>query len=140
MVGLGNTSNKDNMCFGCSPQNPIGLQLTFKLDGDKVYTTFKPRDEHQGYSGYMHGGLISTLMDETMAQWLWLHDIPCMTVEMTIRYSLAVLVGQELAVEAWCVAQRRNKLYEMAGRLILPDGRVAVRSEAKFLRVEGIKY
>ncbi|MTI85827.1 MAG: PaaI family thioesterase [Firmicutes bacterium] len=126
----------DHMCFGCSPHNPIGLKMKFFQHGDIVYTTFKADVEHQGYNGYMHGGLISTLLDETMAQWLWIRNIPCMTAEMTVRYSEGVPIGRELRVESRCVDQRRDRLFEIEGKIILPGGNVAVRSTAKFLRID----
>lgn len=128
--------NVDHMCFACSPNNPIGLKLEFKLEGDKVYTTFRPRKEHQGYNGCMHGGLISTLLDETMAQWLWLRGITCMTAEMTTRFSLAVPIGRELRVESRCISERKGRFFEMEAKLILADGTVAAYSRAKFLRVK----
>jgi len=137
---LDTTGIVDHMCFGCSPNNPIGLKLKFQWEGDTVYTTFRAGKEHQGYNGHMHGGLISTLLDETMAQWLWLRNIPCMTAEMTVRYSRAVPIDQELRVEAQCVSERRGRLFEMQGKVILAGGTVAVRSTAKFLVVSIDKF
>lgn len=125
----------DHMCFGCSPKNPIGLKMKFQWDGRTVYTTFTGKKEHQGYNGYMHGGIISTVLDETMAQWLWMQDIPCMTAEMTVRYSLGVPIEQEVRVESHCTGDRRGKVFEMEGKIILPGGKVAVRSKAKFMRI-----
>jgi acyl-coenzyme A thioesterase PaaI-like protein len=124
-----------NMCFGCSQDNPIGLKLEFKLQGDTCRAVFRPDQIHQGWNGYMHGGLISTLLDEAMGQWLWLSKIPGMTAEMTTRFSLGVPIGEEITVEAWCEGQR-GRLYELAARVILPDGKVAARAGAKFLRVQ----
>lgn len=125
----------DHMCFGCSPYNPIGLKLKFQWEGDTLYTIFNAGEEHQGYNGYMHGGLISTLLDETMAQWLWKREIPCMTAEITVRFSKGVPIDRELRVESRCVLERKDRLFEMEALLILNDGTVAARSTAKFLRV-----
>lgn len=124
----------DNMCFGCSPNNPIGLKLEFTMDGDVCRTTYTPGELHQGYNGCMHGGLISSLLDEVMANWLWLRGIWAMTAEMTTRFSLAVPIGQTLNLEAEKI-NGRGRLFNMAGRLILPDGRVAAHATAKFLQI-----
>ncbi|MCF8011239.1 MAG: PaaI family thioesterase [Clostridiales bacterium] len=130
-------NTKDHMCFACSPHNPIGLKLKFKQEGKKVYTTFNPGEEHQGYNGFMHGGLISTLLDETMAQWLWLKEIPAMTAEITLRYSKPVPIDQELRVEAACISEYRGKVYDMQADLILSrDNSVAVKAKAKFMPVD----
>ena len=123
-----------NMCFGCSLANPIGLKLRFVLENDICRATFLPEARHQGWNGFMHGGLISTLLDEAMGQWLWLNKINCMTAEMTTRFRRGVAIGEQLTVEAWCEGQR-GRIYELSGRLLLSDGTVAAKAEARFLRV-----
>ncbi|OPX89727.1 MAG: Thioesterase superfamily protein [Pelotomaculum sp. PtaB.Bin117] len=126
---------EDNMCFACSARNPIGLKLKFEQDGDICRTYFIARTEHQGWNGVLHGGLVATLLDEVMAQWLWVRDIATMTAEITTRYSKAVPVGERLTLEANLLSDRR-RLVEMTGRLILPDGTVAARAKAKFLKMD----
>lgn len=128
--------NENHMCFGCSDRNPIGLKLKFKLAGDICRTEFTAGEVHQGWNGYMHGGLIAALLDETMAWWLWLKEIPIMTAEMTTRYSLGVPVNEKLVVESWCEADKKGKIFEMAAHIVLPDGKVAVRAKAKFMKVD----
>lgn len=125
----------NHMCFGCSPHNPIGFKLNFELVDNVCRTTFIAEGNYQGWSGYMHGGLIATLLDETMANWLWLNNIRTMTAEMTTRFSLAVPVNVPLVVESEKISGR-GRLFIMEGRLILPDGRVAARATAKFLRLK----
>lgn len=124
------------MCFGCSDRNPIGLKLKFKMDGEKCRTEFTAGDVHQGWNGYVHGGLIAALLDETMAWWLWLKGISIMTAEMTTRYSLGIPVKQKLVVESWCEGVKRDRIFEMAAHIILPDGNVAARARAKFMKVD----
>jgi acyl-coenzyme A thioesterase PaaI-like protein len=52
------------MCFVCGIDNPIGLHLSFYTDEEgRCIARFRPKPEHQGYPGHLHGGLISTLLD-----------------------------------------------------------------------------
>jgi acyl-coenzyme A thioesterase PaaI-like protein len=52
------------MCFVCGIDNPIGLHLAFYTDEEgRCIARFRPKSEHQGYPGHLHGGLISTLLD-----------------------------------------------------------------------------
>ena len=51
-------------CFGCSPNNPIGLHLEFYEDGDYIVSTWHPEHNYQGWVDTMHGGILSTLIDE----------------------------------------------------------------------------
>ena len=56
-------------CFGCAPENPAGLHMEFFEDGDQVLCFWRPQDNLQGWVGVLHGGIVSTLIDET-ACWL----------------------------------------------------------------------
>jgi len=126
---------KNNMCFACSPVNPIGLHLSFTMDKDVCYTFFTAGDNHQGWDGFVHGGLLVTLLDEVMAQWLWQKRIYAMTAEMKVRFSLPVTVGQEVLVKAQC-EKAHGKLYQLTARIVLPDGRRAVKAEGKYLTLQ----
>lgn len=127
-----------NMCFACSAHNPIGLKLKFEQDGDICRSYFVAGPEHQGWNGVLHGGLVATLLDEVMAQWLWARDFTAMTAEITTRYSKAVPLGEKLTLEAGLIADR-GRVVEMTGRLFLADGTVAARSKAKFLKMDSEK-
>jgi len=124
-----------NMCFGCSQKNPIGLKLQFIIEGDLCRSAFTAGPDHQGWNGCVHGGIISTLLDEVMAQWIWLQDIPAATAEMTIRFSKAVPIDLPLTLESRCTG-RKGKLFIMEGSIILPDGSVPCRATAKFLELK----
>ncbi len=54
-------------CFGCSPDHPHGLRLSFERFGEGVEARFIPTELQQGPVGLMHGGLITTVADETAA-------------------------------------------------------------------------
>lgn len=55
-------------CFGCDPDNPIGLRMTFTTDGTVVESLWDPVEYYQGYTNVLHGGIQATLMDE-IASW-----------------------------------------------------------------------
>ena len=37
------------MCFGCAPNNPMGLHMEFFEDGDDIVAFWKPKDVYQGW-------------------------------------------------------------------------------------------
>ena len=51
-------------CFGCCPENPIGLHMEFYEDGYYIVSTWHPEKNYQGWVKTMHGGILSTLIDE----------------------------------------------------------------------------
>jgi len=58
------TGKTDNQCFGCSPNNPIGLHLEFWEKGEEVIAKWIPRKSLQGFRDVLHGGIQATLLDE----------------------------------------------------------------------------
>jgi len=47
----------------------IGLHLRFYTDEEgRCVARFRPKPEHQGHPGQLHGGLVSTLLDTVMVR------------------------------------------------------------------------
>jgi hypothetical protein len=67
-----------NRCFACGADNPDGLHLEFLLAPDGSVVCFPAVSESfVGYPGYLHGGIIATLLDEAMSKapfWLTVKD------------------------------------------------------------------
>ena len=51
-------------CFGCAPNNPLGVKLEFYEDGDYIVSQWKPSSNYQGWLNTLHGGIQSVLLDE----------------------------------------------------------------------------
>ncbi|SHF61052.1 uncharacterized domain 1-containing protein [Desulforamulus putei DSM 12395] len=124
-----------NKCFACGQNNPIGLRLSIKHKDDICYTTFTPKPEHSGWLNVMHGGLLSTIMDEVMAHWLWSRGTPAMTVEMTVRYLKPVPIGEPIVVTARQQVDR-GRIANMEAEVTLADGTQVARATAKFIKTE----
>jgi acyl-coenzyme A thioesterase PaaI-like protein len=89
-------------CFGCSPDHPFGFRLRFTVAGDAVVTRFTPSVRHQGPLGLMHGGLVTTVADETAA-WAVLATTGKFgfTTGFEARLLNGVRVGQEAEARGW---------------------------------------
>ena len=55
-------------CFGCSPDNPIGLHMEFYEDGDYIVSTWHPEHNYQGWVDTMHGGILLTIRAKVTKQ------------------------------------------------------------------------
>lgn len=117
--------NEGNRCFVCGPGNPIGLGVRFSLDGDVCRATFTPQRQHAGYDSVTHGGIVFSLLDDVMANWLWLQGIKSFTARADIRYRAALPVGTPVRLEGE-LAKRRGRLAEMVGRVIRVDDETVV--------------
>ena len=63
------THDAQNRCFGCGAANPIGLHLEFARSEDGSVVCMKTvSDTFEGPPGYVHGGIIATMLDETMSK------------------------------------------------------------------------
>ena len=126
---------KDSMCFGCSPHNPIGLRLKFTEEGEICRSVFTSTREHEGWPGIMHGGILTTLLDEVMGNWLWFREIVAMTVELNVKFIKPVSIGQTITIEGK-MDEQKGRVIMLEGQILLPDGTVAVKATAKFIQVK----
>ena len=93
----GRLFGEDQPCFGCGPKHPHGFRLSFERIEDGVRTRFTPGEDHQGPISVMHGGLVSTLVDE-VAAWSLLAETGKFgfTTQMQVKFRAPVRVGVEL--------------------------------------------
>ena len=125
-------------CFGCGKKNPIGLQLVFKEEDEHYSTTFTARPEHQGYDGIMHGGLVSTVLDEVMARYIYAKGFNAVTARLDVRFRQPTPIGQQLTATAKITGKRGN-MYEVVGEITLPDGTITAQGKATIAVLEDIK-
>ena len=123
-------------CFVCGKENPIGLNITFKTDEERVYAAFKPDAKYMGYENTLHGGIAASLLDETMG---WSCSIKTKklyyTVELTVRYKKHIKVNEQLFVEAYMVKNRHLVGFAQA---VLKDkeGNILATASGKYLPID----
>ncbi len=123
----------NNKCFACGKDNPIGLKLKFEWNEGISYAEFTPKEEHQGWRGVVHGGIISTLLDETMVWSMCFLDIKAMTVQMEVRYRKPAEIGEKLMLKGE-IASQRGRLIQAKAQIHSNKGLVA-EATGKFLRI-----
>lgn len=127
----------DHNCFGCGKANLHGLHLALYADaeGDGVITHFTPPAHAEGYPGMVHGGIISTMLDEVMAWSLYRLGIWAVTGELTARYKKPVLIGVPLVARGWMIRDR-GRVIEVAGEIRShPQGDLLAEGTSRFVRV-----
>ncbi|VBB07541.1 Hypothetical protein LUCI_2805 [Lucifera butyrica] len=129
------SEERNEWCFACGRHNPIGLKLNFREMEDRYVSTFTAGPEHQGYDGIVHGGIVSTLLDEITARYIYAKGYNAVTARLEVRFRQPTPVGQELTVAGRVVGQR-GKLYEMQADIRLPDGTVTAEGKATVMILE----
>lgn len=124
-------------CFGCGADSADGLHLRVTAgDGLSVTARFTVTESHQGAPGLAHGGLLACAFDEAMGSLSWLTRASAVTAALETNFRRPVPVGSTLYITARVDGVAGRKVYLSAdGRLNAPDGPVAVRSRALFVRV-----
>ncbi len=124
-------------CFVCGEANPVGLKLRFETDGKIVRALFTPRAEHIGFKTVVHGGILSTLLDEIM---VWACAVStkrfAFCVELNVRFLHPAVPGQALTATGELTGNRRNKLFEARGELRNPAGEVISTATGKYLAIK----
>lgn len=122
-----------NMCFACGTENPIGLHLHFFPLPQGCLSLFTPSREHQSYNDRMHGGLIMTLMDEVMGNYLFLKDgIPAYTGKMESRFRQPILIGETVLITCEEV-RRKGHLIVMSAKITKEDGTIVAEATSHMM-------
>jgi len=116
-------------CFGCGMRNQIGLQLVFRQEGDEIVTEFTPDRQYQGFPGVLHGGVVATLLDETLSRTASAVGRWMMTARLDIRYRRAAPIGQPLRVTARATTAR-SRIVTGTGEVRLADDPSVIIAEA----------
>ena len=125
----------DHYCFVCGEENPSGLHLQFSANKGKIQTEFLPRKIHQGYKNIVHGGIISTLLDEAMVKAALMQEMPAVTAEITVRFRAPLMAGEKVIVEAE-INKMNKKIIETSAVMKKEDDTVIAEAHAKLLRYE----
>jgi acyl-coenzyme A thioesterase PaaI-like protein len=126
----------DHNCFGCGSGNAHGLHLTFFADDrGGVWSPFAAEDRFEGYAGMVHGGVITTVLDEVMAWSLYRNDIWAVTGKLSVRYRAPIRVGERTRAVGWIVGQRGRRI-ETGGEIRRDaDGAIMTTATGTFVKV-----
>ncbi len=122
-------TDRYSMCFGCGQENPIGLKLSFQWDGKTARAEFTPSELHQGWSGFVHGGIITCLLDEAMAYAALFSGVNCATARMQVRLRRLALVGEPLTITS-SITKKTRKVVEAKAAISQKDGTLIAEGTA----------
>jgi uncharacterized protein (TIGR00369 family) len=124
-----------NRCFGCGEANPVGLHLKFFLAEDhSVVCLASVPDTYEGPVGYVHGGVIATLLDETMSKSVRAKGIVAMTRHMEVDYLRPIPSGSEIRLEGHVTHNEGRKHWTQA-RILDAKGTEVAKSKGLFIEI-----
>lgn len=132
-----------NICFGCGPANPDGLQIASFIEDGVGVCEFRPEPRHRAYAGAVNGGIIGTLFDchcNWTATWHLmqangLDHPPCtVTAEYSVRFLRPTPSDRTLRILARAVEVGERKA-RIEGTIEV-DGVVTATCTALFVAVQ----
>jgi uncharacterized protein (TIGR00369 family) len=106
-------------CFVCGERNSGGLRLRFVIDRERqtLRTNFTASPAYQGWDGIVHGGIISTLLDEAMAKLVYEIGYLAVSASLEVKFKKPAPILEPLLVY--------GEITEVGRRLIKAKAHVA---------------
>ncbi|MBV9212771.1 MAG: PaaI family thioesterase [Actinobacteria bacterium] len=121
-------------CLGCGDENPAGLGMRMRRDGDRVVGEVTIDERHEGAPGYAHGGAVTTALDDAIGMLLFVLERPAVTARLEVDFRRPAFIDRKFDVEAWIDSVEGRKLHLNAE---LRDGDETVaEARALFLEVD----
>ena len=131
-------------CFGCSPKNDSGLHMKFFINEnrDSVVSWLSVPDHLCGWSNIVHGGIVSTMLDEAMG-WAGLAILKRLVVSrsMSVDFLKPVFIGKEIRVEGKIGSIDSERKATLQGCIYNDNSEICAQSSsiASLFTIESVK-
>jgi acyl-coenzyme A thioesterase PaaI-like protein len=135
---LGITPIADNYCFVCGKDNPQGLKIEVKYFPEEMAAETQialPR-EYQGWADVIHGGILSTLLDEMMAHAVWHFAGPGVTLSMEVRFHHPLKPEEAILVRGVLTSGNGSRRTAWAEITRVSDSRKIATAKSRFFLLE----
>lgn len=129
----GRSRSDADRCFVCGTDNPIGLRVKFELKDGVCRGIFTPGEHHGGFDHVTHGGIIYSVLDDAMANWLFLQGARGYTARAEVRYRTRLDVGSPMVAECRLKKRKGRLVVLEAIGLQAADDMVVAQAEASFI-------
>ncbi len=135
----------DGFCFACGEKNLSGLKLKIEPREERVgshsrkiaVSEFIFSKEFQGYGGVVHGGILSTVLDELMIYALFYENMPTVTAKMEVVFRKKAFVEELLKGKAW-ILKVRDKMAEAEAEIMDSKNEIIASGKGLFAKVDDI--
>lgn len=128
------SAETSNGCFACGDGNPHGLGLKFRSVEATALADWCPSSVWEGFRNIVHGGVVSTVLDEAMCKAIAYAGHHGLTCDLRVRLRSHVGPGEELRVLGWVVEKRKRRIVAEAS-LTTTAGLEKAHAWATFLAI-----
>jgi acyl-coenzyme A thioesterase PaaI-like protein len=122
----------DRRCFACGQQNEHGLRLHFEYGERSARATPAVARRFGGWSGMLHGGVVTTLLDEAMAHAAIAAGVRAVTARLQVRFHRPAPSAVPLVLEG-VLQKRRGRMLELSATLRGVDGTAYAEGSGRFI-------
>jgi len=121
-------------CFACSPKNPHGLKMKFYCSENSVYSWVSVPAYLCGWNETIHGGIISTILDEVMG-WAGIYFLKKVTLTklITVEFIKALKVGDRLKAAARVTKKEGKREAVIEGCIYNGKDELCAKAEGTFM-------
>ncbi len=110
----------EHNCFACGTLNAGGLGLVLHVEPGRSWCDVTLDSRFEGWERLIHGGIVSTILDEVMAWALVGEDNWGVTARMAVNFRRPILVGMPIHAEGW-ITESRRRVVDTAGHIVEPS-------------------
>ncbi len=121
-------------CIVCGQRtkNPASMNVRFQVTDHGVKVPFTPDSRQEGFKGICHGGILCSLLDETIG-WAVAVDRKrfFITMELNVRFVASLPIGTKVTVYGRAV-EHKSRLSIAEGEIIDDHGKIYAKATGKF--------
>lgn len=126
----------NNKCFACGRENAQGLQLKIVNADDGVMTKFAPESWTQGYNQVVHGGIVSTILDEIAVWAAFNKGYKSATAELSVRIKKPMIVGNEYIALGRVVNIKKGRIIEVEAQIKDKEETIIAQAQVKLVKID----
>jgi acyl-coenzyme A thioesterase PaaI-like protein len=120
-------------CFVCGQDNPKGVRIRYeRQESGEITALWTPAATWEGFRGIVHGGVVSTVLDEAMSKAVAATGCEALTAEIRVRFRRHVTSGGVFLIRGW-IGKHSKRLIKTEATLTALDGTEHAHAWATFL-------
>ena len=128
---------EQSMCFGCGPGNEHGIKMKFYGNDKIIYSNVVIPEYMTGWKNLVHGGIISTILDECMVRCAMFQLRKFgFTKTITVNYLKPLITGDMLKVESEIKEHINDRDVCVLGRILNSKGELCSTSTSTVSMVD----
>ena len=119
--------------FVSGVENPKGMKMVPIIKDRKIYAKYVFEKSFEGGPGLVHGGILSTVLDDMMGYATFTQNLFCVTANLNVNFRVPSPVDKEFELYAWVKEVDGNKVY--AESVIKSEDTIHVEAEGLFINI-----